>query len=75
MTCYRPDTELTTLDTPLVLAHARTAGFRAEARRMHQVEDGPPTGAIHALRQGLGRRLIAVGSALVAERRTHTLAR
>ena len=75
MTCDQIDLPNSTLDTPLLMANERTAAFRGEASRHRLADDGPPGGALRRLRHGLGHRLIALGSALVAERRPQTLAR
>jgi hypothetical protein len=75
VTCVRSDLAHSTFDVPLVMASERTAAFRGEAGRMRLTEDRPPAGAVRRIRHGLGHRLIAVGSALVAERRSQTLAR
>jgi hypothetical protein len=75
VTCVRSDLAHSTFDVPLVMANERTAAFRGEARRTRLTDDGLPGGAVRRLRHGVGHRLIAVGSALVAERRSQTLAR
>ncbi len=74
MTCYRPDPAHSTFDVPLELAHERIAALRGEARRSDLADEGPPA-TIRRLRHGIGHRLIAIGSALAAEQRPHTLAR
>lgn len=75
MTCYTPDHQHSTFDMPLQQADARIAALREEARRSRLADDGPPSDPIRRLRFGLGHRLIALGSALAAERRPRPLAR
>jgi hypothetical protein len=75
MTCYERDHEHSAFDLPLDLANARIDALRSEARRTRQSDDGPPVGAIRRVRHGLGLRLIALGSALAADRRPRPLAR
>jgi hypothetical protein len=75
VTCVRSDLAPSTFDVPLAMANERMAAFRGEARVTRLADHGPPGGAARRFRHGLGHRLIAVGSALVAERRPQTLAR
>lgn len=79
MTCYRPDRLDSTFDLPLEMANTRMAALRSETRRSRvagdRPADHPPSGAVRRLRHGLGHRLIALGSALVADHRSRTLAR
>lgn len=75
MTCYETTGAPSTFDVPLQLAAARMAGLRSERRRSRLADEGPPTGAVRRLRRGIGHRLIALGSFLVADRRSSTLAR
>lgn len=75
MTCYERDQDHSAFDMPLEMAQARIDALRGEARRSRQADDGPPDGAIRRVRHGLGLRLIALGSALAAERRPRPLAR
>ncbi len=67
----RPD-PLTTFDLPLDLAQARMADLRAAAAHPMRALDGP--WSITRLRDAVGRRLIALGSSLVADKgeRRHT---
>lgn len=78
MNDYRPDRMYSTFDFPLEMANTRMHALRSETRRSRLADrtaDHPPSGAVRRLRHGIGHRLIAVGSALVAERRSRTLAR
>lgn len=72
---YRPDREHSALEIPLEMANERMAALRSEMRRSREADDGPPNGAVRRFRQGIGLRLIALGSALAAEHRTRPLAR
>jgi hypothetical protein len=75
MTCDEFDRQHSAFDMPLEMANARIAALRSEARRSHLADDAPPDGAIQRVRHGLGLRLIALGSALVTERRPRPFAR
>lgn len=75
MTCDRTDREHSAFDIPLDVANERMAALRSEMRRSRVADDGPPNDAVRRLRQGIGHRLIALGSALAAERRTRPFAR
>lgn len=75
MTCYETTGAPSTFDIPIEIANARMAALRSERRRSRLADEGSPDGAVRRLRYGIGHRLIALGSALVAERRPRTLAR
>jgi hypothetical protein len=75
MTCYETTDAPSSFDLPLHLATARMAALRSERRRSGLADEGPPDGAFRRLRHGIGHRLIALGSILVADRRSRTLAR
>lgn len=75
MTCYETTDAPSTFDVPLQLAAARMAVLRSERRRSRRADADPPDGPVRRLRHGIGHRLIALGSILVADRRSGTLAR
>ncbi len=75
MTCYEKTSAPSTFDVPLQLAAARMAGLRSERRRFGPANEDPPNGLVRRLRHGIGRRLIALGSILVADRRSSPLTR
>jgi hypothetical protein len=75
MTHYQLDREPTTFDVRHELVNARIADIQDEMRRSRMADAGPPNGAIRWLRHGLGLRLIALGSALLTERRPRPLTR
>jgi hypothetical protein len=64
-----PTTDHSTFDLPLEVAHDRMAELRASARPTGPsvVAEGPLT----RTRDALGRRLIALGSALVVDEPAH----
>ncbi len=62
MTCPPPDPAVSTFDLPLEHAADRIAGLRLESARSRLVSS--PPGVVDRVRDGVGRGLIALGSAI-----------